>query len=469
MPKVRRSRLNQLPDPATAEQEARQRGIEIIEDVGPTPVNPLQPVLGQVGLAQEVGKTPLGQAFMGNLVKTASDTAFGIGGAALLSPIPGGVALGSMGGQALSDYVFGTPPKEMALNTAIAGGIPGGLEAGTRIASIIPRIAPRTITNTIKAAVRTPLGFGGFRLSRPGVGIREAAEANLGSRLGDFAAAEQSASTASPIAQQQIATKSSILARYQGIAQLNPQMFKQMALNIITKGKPMFTQEVKNAQKVFDKLAGDVDALAQARGGYLELDDVETLLDQLRQSAGEFNEPGRNLIDTGYRELQHTVDDMIRGEVKDPQLRALYDEVSADMKIRLDARDALRQKLGKAYKLGGQTRFANEEAIVRAVDNPTSEGRMVDEILQAIDESYGTKWYQEAKRLKAMRQWTPDDRRAVSGVLGALRAFLSPAARLAAKFGAPLTGLSPQLIPAGRGLATQYLGEVEKEPLEPPR
>jgi hypothetical protein len=362
------------------------------------------------------------------MAKMATDVGLGALGAGLGSfggpATPLTMPLGAAAGQYASDSLWGTPSTEKNINAALAFGAPVVGAGLARAGGQLSGISKGTIKDTMIDAYRHPLKTaGGLRTTRPVVGLGRGAEAKLADTIDTQLLAEEAGATL-PVSKAQVSTTQKILDKYRGVAHLNPQMVKQVFLNAATKGQPAYTSEMKAAQAAMEPIIYKIDDVAKGRGGYLDLVDVEELLDQLRQPTN-FAVEGGSARTLAYKQAQAEIDDLIRAQITDPDNLKLYNTTKAEMHARLNARDALRGEVGKLVPDEGEDFYKGMNAFIRRINQPTPAGDVANKILQSYDATHKTKWFQAAKRLNMARQWSPDDRKVAHSMWSIFRAELS--------------------------------------------
>lgn len=395
-----------------------------------SPQGPAGPILEQRNVMQQAAQGPLHLPLLDpNVIKMSSDIGLSGTGAVLGSfggpAAPLTIPLGAAAGQYLSDTLFQRPQMEKNINAALAFGAPVAAESMAVAGGQLGGISKGNIKDTMVDALRHPIETsGGLAITRPGVGLSRGAESNMANSLDAQLLAEE-AGPSLPISRQQVATTTGILNKYQGVAHLNPTQVQDILRNSVTQGKSAMTPELQAAQSTMDGIAARVQQIAQGRGGYVDLTDVEDLLDQLRQPV-DFGTPGGNARILAYKRAQGEIDRLIRAEITDPADLKLYNETKAAMKARLDARDALRSEVGKLIPEGGEGDFyKGMNSFIRRINQPTPAGEVADTILKNYDATHKTNWFPQVKRLNQARQWSPDDRIVARSIWSIFRAELS--------------------------------------------
>lgn len=478
MARILRSDLEKaFPDPqerAEAERRFLKEGDQIVDQVPVTAPPQDQPIASPAYSPTQILNSAINNYTAGDIkvpwpmtAKILQDTAFGTLGGAVgsLVPIPGAPAAGAAGGQYVSDLIAGTPGQETARNALLAGAIPGGFELGTHAAAMIPSITPYAVRQAIAKGMQSPLGLAALRYTRPILGLGKGAETNLGDQISQSVAAEMSPETAGPIAQEQMQNLRNIKARAAGpyvgpTGKSTLVKIDQHALadeirsgfkSAYQKGsKAMATPEMDTVRDVYKDLANRIEFLGNKKG-YLDMEDLEVSLDQIRDAVGaNFDVPGGSLKIQAYKDVQGKLRKALADSIPDPHNRALFEEEMSKIEGRLDARDSLRSELSREVVLDSGETYKGAEGLVRSVDSGTARGNLLDRILQDYDKAHGTDFYWQARRLKIMRSWSPDERTAATRMFGIWRQWAAGPARLGAKLGASAVGASAQVLPTAR-------------------
>jgi len=393
-----------------------------------SPQGPVGPLLEQRNVAQRAMAGPI-KPPMEFMAKMASDIGFGVMGAGLgtlggpVAPIT--IPLGAAAGQYVSDTIFGTPNRSRNINTAIAFAAPVVGEALAVSGGQLGGISKGTIKDTMIDAYQNPVKTaGGLRTTRPVVGLPRGAEGAMADKLDTQLLAEETGPFL-PLSRAQASTSASILDKYRGLAHLNPQQVDDVLRNTVAKGQTSFTPEVKAAQDAMNKIADKATEVAKGRGGYLDLTDVEELLDQLRQPTN-FAVEGGSARTLAYKSAQGEIDSLIRKQITDPDDLKLYNQTKAAMKARLDARDALRGEVGKLIpEPASEDFYKGMNAFIRRINQPGPQGEVADKVIKSYDLTHGTSWFKQIKRLNMARQWSPDDRNVARSIWSIFRTELS--------------------------------------------
>jgi hypothetical protein len=388
------------------------------------------------------------------MAKMGSDIGLGLMGAGLGSfggpAAPLTIPLGAAAGQYASDTLFGTPNTERNINAALAFAAPVAAESLAVGAGLTSGVSRGTIRDTINEAYQSPLETaGGLRTTRPIAGLPREAEMHLADKIDTQLMAEERGPFL-PISRSQATTVEVILDQYRGVAHLNPTHLKQIFANAATGGKTAFTAEKSAAQTAMQPIIDKIDTIARARGGYVDLTDVEELLDQLREPTN-FAVEGGSARTLAYKSAQGQVDDLIRKEITDPDDLKLYNDTKSAMKARLDARDALRAEVGRLVPEAGEENFyKGMNAFIRRINQPTAAGDVANKILKNYDATHATDWFKQSKRLNMARQWSPDDRVVAKGLWAALRAATAIAGTPVTKAATELSIAAPAIGPPVR-------------------
>lgn len=447
MPKVRRSRLNQLPDPAQAEREARERGIEIIEDLqtASTPnlpsgsfQGPLAPPSAPFGRHETMAQveqryyntTPIyqmasdfGNAFadvgqqygpdLAALATPMATTGMGIKAMAATqlgrtSPAAGRLIGGYLGNLIGEGANYGiaklTGRKDLTpsmggaqLRSVLSGAIPGASTLIGEILGTASNVSEATLKATAAKAAETPFTGRAARELTKKIGPRE--ELEMGRKMS--AQARLSRGSISP-------EMGARTALFDDLAQKGVKVKVDDLADLINDYADNFPSSLKSNQNASAQMKDLADYLIQNEAdvnGLMDYSRLRELLSEWQEAA--FAKDTQSGFAKALRSIQHDVHEHALGTLsqQSPQAAAAWQTYDAAISQRMQAiKDFEKTFLGKSPSPA--LRANKAEGVVRGYLQ-AKEG--VKNIVKALDAAEGTTFDRDLTNLAMKREWNPLD------------------------------------------------------------